>query len=104
MNSVQSPGSEPTSMPEGLGTGSAKLQHPLLWASLAFAIAVAIVFAVALITGDGLPANWSVVEIEPAVIDPFNQQKLAEAPGSTTEKQAYLNNLWTRMVHPARSP
>lgn len=75
MNSVQSPRSEPSSMPEDLESDSAKLQHPLLWAGLAFAVAVAIVFAIALVTGDGLPANWSVVD-----------------------------NLWTSMVHPARSP
>lgn len=87
-----------TPMPRGLRTRSAKTPHPLLWVSGAFAISM-IVFAGALVAGTLMPTDLTAVEIEPGVIDPFNQQNLDDAARLATEKQAYLNNLWPRTVH-----
>ena len=102
MNTVHFPASGSTSIPKGVRTRSAKTPHPLLWVSGAFAIAIS-VFAVALIAGNLLPSDLTAVEIEPAVIDPFNQQKLDEASSLATQKQAYLNNLWPRIIRSAFS-
>ena len=75
MSTFRFPSIGSTPMPKGLRTRSAKTPHPLLWVSCAFAIAV-IVFAIALIAGRLLPIDAMAVEIEPAVVDPFLQQKL----------------------------
>ena len=75
MNTAYFPVSGSTSVPQGLRTRFAKTPHPLLWVSGAIAIAI-IVFTVALIAGKLLTSDAIALEIEPAVIDPFYQQKL----------------------------
>lgn len=75
MNTVHLPAFGSISMPKGWRTRPAKTPHPLLWVSGAVAIAV-IVFAVTLIAGKLLQSDVIAVEIEPAVIDLFYQQKL----------------------------
>ncbi len=75
MNTVHLPASGSTSMPRRLRTRSAKTPHPLLWVSGAFAVAI-LVFTVALLAAKLLPSDAIALEIEPAVIDPYYQQKL----------------------------
>ena len=97
MNTDHIPASGSTSMPKGVRNHSAKKPLPQrwVWVSVAIAIAIAVIVCVAQIADT--PPIEVAVEIEPAVLDPFNQ-RLHAADSVTTEKQAYLNNLWTRMT------
>lgn len=85
------------STPQGVRDNSAKKQPPKLWVwvSIAIAIATVVIVCVAQIV-DTSPIELA-VEIEPALLDPFNQ-RLHAADGVATENQAYLNNLWARMT------
>ena len=75
MNTFEFPAHHESTRPRRLRPHSAKTPHPLLWIAGALALAV-IVFTVALVLGQLLTHEASAVEIEPAVLDPFYQQKL----------------------------
>ena len=75
MNTAHFPAAAASSIPRRLRTRSASTPHPLLWVSGALALII-IVFTVALIAGRVLGGDAIALEIEPAVIDPFHQQKV----------------------------
>ena len=88
MNSFLFPATESSSTSSDVGTRSTQTPHPWLWLGAAFAFAI-FVFAVAVVVGTLLPADLTVVEIEPGVIDPFSQQKMEDGANLAAEKQAF---------------
>lgn len=75
MDTLEFSASDESSRPRRLRTRSTKTPHPLLWIAGALGLAV-IVFTVALVLGQLLTHDAVAVEIEPAVLDPFYQQKV----------------------------
>ena len=96
MNTDHIPASGSASTPKRVRDHSAKKRLPQLWlwVSVAIAIAIVVIVSVAQIA-DTQPIELA-VEIEPAVLDPFDQRLPAD-DHLATEKQAYLNNLWARL-------
>ena len=95
MITVHIPPSGSPSIPKEVQTYSATKPPPLLWVWASIGIALVVILFVAQ-RADTLPIDLA-VEIEPAVLNPFNQ-RLQQADSLATEKQAYLNNLWLRMT------
>ena len=89
--------SRSTSIPPGVRNHSAKKPRSHLWGWVCIAIALPVVVVLSVAQSADTRPIKSAVEIEPAVLDQFNE-RLNAARGFATEKQAHLNNLWIRMT------